>query len=115
MHAADEKLAVLYRAEGILQIHVPGSDGLNFGARKLYPSFKLFQNEVFMESLAVGGYLFNSGLSSRKYSHPFRLVIIPQKTLYCNTLIILSAKQPSEGSADFVQRCNRLIKRFDVY
>ena len=60
VHAAHEQLAVLDGAEGILQIHTAGADGLDLRPAQLDPGFKTLEHEVFMKSLAVGADLLHA-------------------------------------------------------
>ena len=62
MHAANKQLAILDRAEAVLQIDLPGADRLDLGSGKLNTSLKTFKHKVLMKRLAVIGYFFDAKL-----------------------------------------------------
>ena len=54
---AREYLAVLYRAERVLEVDGTGADAFDLGAEELYASFVALEHEVVVERLAVLRYL----------------------------------------------------------
>ena len=69
VHSAHEQLSVLYRAKGVLEIHVACADGLDLGSCKLYARFKPLQHEVLVECFAVAGYFLHAELFRGHSSH----------------------------------------------
>ena len=63
MQPAGKQLSILDGAEGILQIHLTGPDGLDLGPEELDAGLKALEDEVFVKGLAVLRDLFDPGLT----------------------------------------------------